>query len=276
MTAEVRSGAQSVERALLVLRAFESGPIDLGVTEIASRTGLSVSTAHRLVRALCVGGLLRQDPGTERYQLGPALVVLGRRAEEQLGYARTRPVLDELARATGESVNLGIQSGDEVLVVLDVPSEQPLRFDQAAGTRIPIHSSAMGKCLLAFSDNPDGVLDELPRLRRLTDRTITNRPALRDELQRTRERGWALNDEERHAGVRTVAAPVPGAEGWAVAAVAVQGPAVRLDDGRLGDVARELEATAKRLTPLLGAAGMTSTERPASPPALLVPPRRER
>src|SRR5262245_16444619 len=137
---EARSGTQSVDRALAILRAFEAGPSDLGVTELAARAGLSVSTAHRLVRALCAAGLLRQEPRTERYQLGPALVVLGRRAEDQLGYTRALPVLEELATTTGESVNLGIRSGDDVLVILDVPSAHPLRFDQAPGTRVPIHT----------------------------------------------------------------------------------------------------------------------------------------
>lgn len=248
---EPRSGAQSVERALAILRAFETASGDLGVTEIASRAGLSVSTAHRLTRALCAGGLLRQDPRTERYQLGPSLVVLGHRAGESLGYARALPLLEELAGVTGESVNLGIRSGSDVLVVLDVASEQPLRFQQEPGTRVPIHTSAMGKCLLAFAGNPAQAVKELDRLERLTERTITSRSALLDELERTRRQGWALNDEERHPGVRAVAAPVVGSDGTALAAVAVQGPAVRLGKAHLRELASHLADTTTRLAPLL-------------------------
>jgi IclR family transcriptional regulator, acetate operon repressor len=248
---EVRSGTQSVERALAILRAFEAGPAELGVTELATRAGLSVSTAHRLVRALCVGGLLRQEPRTERYQLGPTLVVLGRRAEEALGYAQALPVLEELAGTTGESVNLGIRSGSDVLVVLDVASAQPLRFNQASGTRVPIHTSAMGKCLLAFGGDPAGAVEELPRLDPVTDRTITSPAALLDELERTRRRGWALNDEERNPGVRAVAAPVLDTEGRAVAAVAVQGPVVRLARKHLPELAVRLADTTGRVAPLL-------------------------
>ena len=137
--------------------------------------------------------------------------MLGRRAEEALGYARALPVLEELAAATGESVNLGIRSGSDVLVVLDVASDQPLRFSQAPGTRIPLHTSAMGKCLLAFTDDPAAaVVAPARRSPRATERTITSPAALLDELERTRERGWALNDEERNPGVRAVAAPVLG------------------------------------------------------------------
>jgi IclR family transcriptional regulator, acetate operon repressor len=258
-----RSGAQSVERALDVLRSFESAPGDLGVSEIAARTGLSVSTAHRLTRALCVGGLLVQDPRTERYQLGPALVVLGRRAEQRLGYARALPSLEALADKTGESVNVGIRSGPpgpsersgwEVLVVLDVASPQPLRFDQEPGSRVAIHASAMGKCLLAFSADPSGEVRELarsPGLVRFTDRTLADPAALEADLMETRRRGWALNDEERNLGVRAVAAPVLDAAGVAVAAVAVQGPTVRLADSRLDDLAGLLTATTRTLSPFL-------------------------
>ncbi|HEY3142594.1 MAG TPA: IclR family transcriptional regulator [Acidimicrobiales bacterium] len=248
---EARSGAQSVERALSVLRAFEASPGALGITEVAAHTGLSISTAHRLTRALCAGGLLRQDPRSERYQLGPTLVVLGRRAEDQLGYAHTLPILEELAEVTDESVNLGIHSGTEVVVVLDVPSRQPLRFNQSEGTRVPIHTSAMGKCLLAFTHDPMAAVEALGRLHRLTDRTITNRPALLEELDLTRARGWAVNDEERHTGVRAVAAPVLASDGTAVAAVAVQGPAIRLDDAAITAATKHLLAATARVSPLL-------------------------
>jgi IclR family transcriptional regulator, acetate operon repressor len=253
--ADVRSGAQSVERALVVLRCFEHADRSLGVSEIAAATGLTVSTAHRLTRALCAGGLLMQDPRSERYQLGPTAVVLGKRAEEQLGYARALPALESLAESTGESVNLGVRSGPDVLVVLAVPSPQPLRFDQLPGSRVPIHTSAMGKCLLAFAPATPGdhmdALSGLPRLARFTDRTITRRDRLAAELQRTRERGWALNDEERNAGVRAVAAPVLDAAGSAVAAVAVQGPAMRLPDDRLAPLARAVATTSGTVGPLL-------------------------
>jgi IclR family transcriptional regulator, acetate operon repressor len=251
---ERRSGAQSAGRALAVLRCFETAPGDLGVTEIATRTGLTVSTAHRLARALCDGGLLIHDPRRERYRLGPTLVVLGRKAEAQLGYAQVLPILEELATATGESVNLGIRAGSEVLVVLDVASSQPLRFEQAPGSRVPVHTSAMGKCLLAYTPDPAREVEQLAPLAPVTDRTITAQADLVAELERTRTRGWALNDEERNPGVRAIAAPVLDPEGRAVAAIAVQGPALRLTDDRLADLAPAVMQAAATLSPLLVAA----------------------
>lgn len=246
-----RSGAQAVERACAVLRCFESGDAELRVSELATRTGLSVSTTHRLVRALCGAGVLLQNPVTDRYGLGPALVVLGRRAEQSLGYDRAVPALRALAESTGESVNLGIRAGADVLVVLDVPSSSPLRFAQPAGTRVPIHSSAMGKCLLAYAGALEREVDALPDLARLTDRTITERDRLVAELEAVRARGWALNDEERIAGVRAVAAPVLAGDGTAVAAVVVQAPTVRVGDGRLEELVVPLLQTARDLAPVL-------------------------
>lgn len=248
-----RTGAQAIERALGVLRCFESAA-DLGITDIAKLTGLTVSTAHRVTRALTDGGLLAQDSRTERYRLGPTLVVLGRKAARNLGYDAVLPALQRLSADTGESVNLGIRVGAEVQVVLDVASDQPLRFAQGPGTRVPLHVSAMGKCLLAGASDVDAEIAELGELHEATERTITDPDALAKELLLVRERGWSLNDEERHRGVRAVAVPVIAPGGGVIAAIAVQGPTVRITDARLGGLAARLEQAAAEVAPLLAAA----------------------
>jgi IclR family transcriptional regulator, acetate operon repressor len=247
-----RSGAQAVERALAVLRCVEAADTGLGVTELARRTGLTMSTSHRLARALAEEGLLAQDPDTERYVLGPALIVLGQKAEQRLGYRQAQPALTTLATATGESVNLGIRAGNDVHVVLAVRSRQPLRFDQESGSRVPLHVSAMGKCLLAGPGDLDERIGRLGALERTTDRAITDRARLRQELELVRERGWALNDEERNPGVRAIAAPVRQGD-RTVAAVAIQGPTVRLTDARLPELAGQLAETVAEIAPLLPA-----------------------
>ena len=245
-----RPGAQAVERALSVLRALEESEEPLGITQLAQRTELTVSTAHRLARALADNGLLTQDAVTERYQLGPALVVLGEKAADRLGYDRALPALRELSETTGESINLGIRAGNDVHVVLRVPSPQPLRFDQPAGTAIPLHLSAMGKCLLAHAGDIEAQIDGLGQLARVTDRSITEREQLKDELQRVREHGWAINDEERNPGVRAIAVPVLH-QRTAIAAIAVQGPTVRITEDRLPELAEHLRQTALAVAPTL-------------------------
>jgi DNA-binding IclR family transcriptional regulator len=239
-----RTGTQAVERALAVLRVLEEGADTLPLTVLAERAGLSISTTHRLVRALCDAGILRQDSLTEQYGFGPRLVALGQRAESTLGLAAARPALERLAVDSGESVNLGVLDGAEVVVLLCIASSQRLRFDQEAGSRVPAHASAMGKSLLAFAGPIEEVVDALPDLVALTGHSITSHEALARELASVRSQGWSLNDEEREAGVRTVAAPVLGADGRARAAIAVQGPTVRMTDERLADLAALVQATA--------------------------------
>jgi DNA-binding IclR family transcriptional regulator len=247
-----RSGARSVERAMAVLRAIEAGGAGgMRISRVAQRTGLGVSTAHRLARALCEAGLVQQHPVTERYQLGPALVVLGRRAEQALGYDRLRPLLDDLVGETGESANLGILNGAEVLVVLAIASPQPLRYDQEAGSRVPAHASAMGKALLAYTPDPAAAVAALGTLAAYTERTITDPDALLAHLAQVRERGWAVNDGERDPGVRAVAAPVLSPDGRAVAAVALQGPTVRLTDERLPPLAERVRTTTGAMADLV-------------------------
>ena len=242
-----RSGSQSVERALAVLAVVADGETDIGVTDVAALTNLSASTAHRLLRALVDAGLVAQDPVTERYHLGSTLVAMGRRAEARLGFDRMRPRLEALARRTGESVNLGTRIGDEVLIVLHVASSQPLRFDQPVGSRVPVHASAMGKALLAAASDPAAAVAALGHLPAITGATLTSPAQLLRDVEVTRRRGWAINDGERDPGVRTIGAAVGGVAGGS-AAIAVQGPTVRMGDDRLDELARELVAAASELS----------------------------
>jgi IclR family transcriptional regulator, acetate operon repressor len=243
-----RTGSQSVARALAVLDCFAAADGDLGVSDVAARTGLTTSTAHRLIRALLDAGFLGQDERTERYHLGSLLVAMGRRAEAHLGFDRLLPDLQALSARTGESVNLGTRVGHEVLIVLHVPSSQPLRFDQPVGSRVAVHASAMGKAMLAYATDPAAEVAGLGDLSGFTGATITTPAALIEDLAATRRRGWSINDGERDPGVRTIGAPLLGSDGRPFAAIAVQGPAVRMTDDLVAELAEDLCATAEVLS----------------------------
>jgi IclR family acetate operon transcriptional repressor len=244
-TPEHRTGTQTVERALAILNLFRDGPDSLTITEIARQTGLHVSTAHRIVRALCAEQFMDQDPRTERYLLGPSLAILGRRALDSSGLGVAQPILERLAEATGESVSLGVRRGDELVVVLSASSHQRLRFDHEPGSAIQLHASAMGKALLAFGDAaPRTAVAELPELVRFTGATITGRPALVADLEEAHRKGFAVNREERYDGVCGVAAPVLDRRDVAIAAVGLQGPTIRLTPKRLAELAIEVRAAA--------------------------------
>jgi IclR family acetate operon transcriptional repressor len=242
---ESRTGAQAVERAIAIISCFDSDVPDLGLGEIAKRTSLRVSTAHRIVRALVRGGLLAQDPRTEHYHLGPRLALLGQSAMARYGLDVVRPQLEDLARATGEAASLGVRDGDDVVVVLRAESTQPLRFDRPHGARVPLHASAMGKALLAFAGaEPKATVADLGGLARFTPQTLVRRSDLVADLVTTRERGYSINREERHDGVCGVGAPVLDADGTARAGVAIQGPSHRFDDRRLSELGPRVVAAA--------------------------------
>ena len=246
-----RTGAQAVERAMAILRCFDDADDDLGISEIAKRTGLRVSTAHRIVRALCGGGLMDQDRRSDRYRLGRTLVLLGLRAASQLGLESARPVLERLAEATGESASLGARQGDELVVVLVASSAQRLRFDHEQGGRIGLHASAMGKAVLAHATRdlaravPEGLA-----LERYTDHSVTDRDELLADLAATRERGYAINDQGRFDGVIGIGAPLIGRDGLAHAAVGVQGPISRLTPDVVPHVADQVRSAAEELAGL--------------------------
>jgi len=240
------SGTQAIDRALQVLSSFITQP-EQGITELAKSADLSPSTVHRIVQALVNGGFLDQDPATERYHLGHTAVVLGQSARESLGLERALPVLERLGGETGESVNLGVRDGAEVLVVLRVESVQPLRLDQPPGTRIDIHCSSMGKSLLAFGDDNLDNLTFTPH----TASTIVSPGVLATELEVTRERGYSLDLEESIEGLSCIATPILKRDGEAAAAIAIQAPTVRMTQQRQEHLTRRLMAAAHEISDML-------------------------
>lgn len=192
-----------------------------------------------------LAGYVVQAPESDLYRFGPAAVVLGQSARDTLGFSVAMPLLEQLGGETGESVNMGILDGHEVVVILRVESVQPLRFDQPTGTRIRMHCSSMGKSLLAFSDEvstSDLSLDPIG------PGTITDPWALEEDLNGIRERGFALDHEESLPGLSCVGAPVLDGNGRAVAAIAVQGPTVRMTTERMAHLGRRVAEVANAIS----------------------------
>jgi IclR family transcriptional regulator, acetate operon repressor len=242
-------GTVAVQRAMAVLRAFEAAEAEMRLSDIARVTSLSVSTTHRLLAALCADGFLSQDPDTERYRLGPVLVLLGQRGARDAGLHEAQTVLGELTLQTGESATLAVRSGVDAVVVAVSPSPQRLRFDHIIGSRIALHASGMGKVLLACGGAE--LADEvraLGPLQPFTDHTITSHSKLVNELRTVRSLGWATNHEERYEGVGGIAAPVADTSGRVFAAVGVQGPSSRLHIADDSDLVAAVLAAGARLT----------------------------
>lgn len=246
-------GTQAISRAFAVLNLFRDEGGALGVVQLAERLDLTLSTAHRIARALVLEGYLAQDEGRERYRLGPQSLLLGQAAQRAMGMGVARPVLERLAGQTQESVNLGLLDGDHAVVIQRIESPQPLRFSMEVGTRVQLHATSMGKSLLAFNDDLRGYLaglgdGELPQL---TSKTHANATTLQRDLEEIRERGWSIDDEESMLGVRCVAAPIIDGSGQARTAVAIQAPAVRMPEPRFDELGPEVRRAADELAHLL-------------------------
>ncbi len=166
----------------------------------------------------------RQNSETERYRLGRQAFLLGRAAGKTLGFDAAMPMLERLAEETGESVNLVVRDGDQGLVVLRVESQQPLRFMQSVGARIPLYCTSTGKVLLAFGGDLNREVARLGELERLTSSTITSPRRLLEELTAVRDRQFSVNKGERIPGVCGVAAPLLGPSGVAIAAWRCKAP----------------------------------------------------
>lgn len=216
---------QSLDRALDLIEALARAERALGVGELAEDTRLPQGTVHRLLQTLHARGYVRRTDA-RKYSLGTGTLRLGDAAQRALVRA-ARPYLAELVRLSGETANLAILEGDDVVYVDQVASPHTLRMFAEVGRRVPPHSTAVGKVLLAALSR-DRVVPLLQRtgLPARTSSTITDADAFLAELDLVRERGWAADEEEQERGVRCVAVPV-GREGRVVAAMSVSGPADR-------------------------------------------------
>ena len=219
------SSVQSVDRALDVLEALSAAGTPVGVGEVAMVTGLPQGTAHRLLRTLRARGYVRHD-AARKYSLGAAALRLGDAAHQSLAHS-ARPFLARLVEETGETANLSVLEGDDVVYVAQVPSPHTLRMFAEVGRHVPPHSTASGKVLLAAlpPDRAAAVVRRLP-LRPLTENTLTDPAALLAELDATRARGWASDEGEQERGVRCVAVAVGDGDG-VVASLSLSGPAER-------------------------------------------------
>lgn len=216
-----RTSIQSIDRATAILKALASGPRRLGVSELAERLGLARPTVHGLLQTLQSHGFVEQDAYSDKYQLGPGLLQLGY-SYLDLNELRSRSIshAESLAKRTGGAVRVGVMHGSSIVVVHHV-----FRADAAfgvleVGLQLPLHASALGKAVLAFS--PAQVVEDLlaEPLARLTKQTL-NEAGLRRELAMVRDSGVATERDEAVLGESSAAAPIFDHGGQAVGAIGI-------------------------------------------------------
>lgn len=245
---------QSVRRAVRVIEqlAGEKSPIAIG--QLSKKTGLHVSTTHRLLATLKVDGFVQQDPTSGRYSLGSRLIFLGQQYLEGLDLRHVaRPFLEELSEQTGETANLVVLNQGEALYLDKVEAGLGLRISSRIGGRAPLHCTAAGKILLAaMSEVERSQWLAGHRLVALTARSLTDASSLQGELERVRQQGFALDMEECEEGAHCIAAPVTSSRGETAAAVSLSGPSIRMPSCRMQELASLVERTGRSISEQLG------------------------
>lgn len=249
---------QSVDRAIRVLSTLQ-GARQMSLSELAGRLGLPPSTVHGIVRTLVAHGMVVQDRGSGRYQLGPAVLRLGNVYLDTLELrSRAMPWAEELARRTGFAVRTGVLLAEDVVIIQHEPRPDGSRQMPEVGIVIPAHACALGKALLAFSPaDEERILASA--LRSMTGETVTDAAALKEELDAVRTSGLAAESDEAVLGESGLAASVFDATGLPVGAIGVVVPT---NEWPVGDAVTDaVRSAARTISRELGA-----VQWPASPP----------
>ncbi|MFI5101392.1 MAG: IclR family transcriptional regulator [Actinomycetes bacterium] len=243
------SGRTVTSKVLALLGAFDPEHRRLSLSELARRSGLPLATAHRLVRELeGWQALTRRVDG--RYEVGSRLWQLGLLASLQIELRHVAyPFLQDVYAATGDNVHLAVREGVDALYVERISGERSVPILSAAGTRLPLHATGVGKVLLAYA--PADVLESaLRNPRRVTGHTVVERGRILRELEQVRLRGFARTAEEMTLGTCSVAVPVLGAGDTVVAALGIVVASLRRDLLRLVPVLQVASAgITRRLAP---------------------------
>lgn len=242
--------AQTVRKALAILDVLAAAPEDLGLTALSRRLAMNKATTYRLASALQAAGLIEQDPATAGYRLGLKLLYLASRTLDHMALPRVaHAALVDLCQATGESPRLGVLDGDEVVYIDGMDSPQPVRFVYRSGSRAPVHASSIGKVLFAYLDPAQlaARVAALP-LPPYTPHTIVDRQQFLAVLEQVRAAGYAVNEEEYHVGVASVAAPIFDPAGRVIAGLGVAGPSYRLIGEARAAAVAAVQAAAREVT----------------------------
>ena len=245
---------QSLNRGLALLERLAAATDGITLSGLAEETALAPSTAHRLLASLRERGFAQQDPSTGLWHIGARAFTVGNAFLRGRSYvALARHHMRDLVDRVGETANLAALDQNEAIYLTQIECDEMMRAFARPGTRVPLHCSGVGKALLAaLPEREAESIIAAAGLARLTKRTLVDLDALRADLSRSRERGYAIDDGEHAVGLRCVAAAIFDDGGWPLAALSISGPAARIDDETLAELGSMVAETCRQLTAELG------------------------
>ena len=240
---------QSLDRGLEILSILERKN-SASITELADELCINKSSASRLVDTLIQHDLVQRDSVTKKYRLGFRILQLGEGVKRRLNVvAIARPFLSRLCEQLNESVHLCTFNNNMVYVVDQVRSDKPYNLSATVGLIEPMHSSSVGKCILAFkeSEYTKKLLGNY-EMKAFTPNTIVTKEALLKNLAEIREQGYALDSEEMAVGVWCIAAPIYNYKGNVQYSIGVSGPTTNIKTSNIDSYVQRLVAVAQEIS----------------------------
>ncbi len=254
MTPQRTNSVPAVERALAILELLGRSRHGLTLSQVTRYLGLPKSSTHSLLLTFERCGYLHRHPQSGRYRLGLRVCELANMAVNGIGLRdQAAIVLQHLSTRTGLTVHMAIlENGEVVLIEKIEPSACAARVATWIGKRLSLYCTALGKVFASYLSETR--LDELisrQGLVRYNDNTIVSKRKLKQDLALTRQRGYALDDEEEEIGIRCIGAPILSAAGEAIAAVSVVGTTAQVDGGNREQLVTEVRSAARAISELL-------------------------
>jgi IclR family acetate operon transcriptional repressor len=237
------------DRFVAVVESFLAAPIQT-LSQVAAACGMELPTATRYLRQLAEHGWLERDEATRAYRLGVRLIEIGQAARVAQPLRKiVLPHMQELLARFDETVNLALQQEGEVVIIEALESRRSIRRGANVGDRDDWLVSSLGKAILAHlpPEAAESLLVVHPPVRH-TKNTLTDPVAIKAELEKIRQLGYALDNEESELGLKCVGVPIPDHRGRYSHALSISGPTARID-ARLDEIIAALKSVAEALAP---------------------------
>lgn len=245
---------QTLEKALEIIGLLSAETVEgLGITELSKKLNMGKSTVHRILDTLVAYGYVEKNPDN-KYCLGWELFKLGYSVPRQRNlYNFDKKILEDLCSKYEITVNLGVRSKGEVVIISKFDPKTRLTVNMHIGEREPLYCTSLGKILISEMDKETLLkIIDVNKMHSFTPNTITNIDDLMKELEKVREQGYAIDDEEFCLGLSCISMPVRDHSKKIIAAISMSGPSVGLSFNRIMDMKKGLATAALKVSKYFG------------------------